>query len=632
MEPVDIKGEGKLDAEHASDATLVADAAPVAAAAPAVNAVPVVTAAPVAGTEHAPETRFRVHHSYMWLGVARATLSVFVALFFVSLGLFINPEPLRIGGTSIPASIAAPMVFGAVLVVTVIVLAVVQVLSYRHLWYELGEEEFSLYSGVFNKKRVHVPYQRIQSVNEQASLLERIFGVCTVHIDTAGGSANKAVVVSYLQNAQAEQLRGQLFARKRQAAERMNAAAGASAVAMQAGAGGMTANVLDMPAEIWNDVRGVFGGAAVDTGTVTFEYGLSNKELVFTGLSNNTAFILVVIGVLASIAQFAGDVAPFVSRQAEPLVGSFVAVSAQLFGGNLIAAIIAAVLACAIVAWFVSIVATCLAYGGFRACRRDNRIEVERGLLQRRFQGVDIDRVQSVVIKQSFIRRLLGYCELSLGKIDAAAEGSDGQKQSLNPGGLIVHPFVKMDRVSGILAGLVPEFADVPTESTPVAPVALRRSLIRRCVVQGGGFWLAVATALVQVSCALFVPVNEGTAFALYWVGVGVVISYALAAALFLLDGVCAVLWFRGSSFAWNDRFMQVSNGGFSRESISFPRKKIQYGFTKTNPFQRRAKTMTINARTAAGIGGTTIRLIDVCEEDARQWLDWLKPKGNVIQ
>ena len=65
----------------------------------------------------------------------------------------------------------------------------------------------------------------------------------------------------------------------------------------------------------------------------------------------------------------------------------------------------------------------------------------------------------------------------------------------------------------------------------------------------------------------------------------GALFGYALAVVLLVLDAVGAVLWFRGSGFAYNERFMQVSNGGFARETISFPRKKIQFGYTKTNPF-----------------------------------------------
>ena len=538
---------------------------------------------------------------------------------------------------------------GLVLIIGLV--ALFQWLSYKHLYYIIGPEEFNLYSGIFNKKRVHVPYQRIQSVDQRASLLQRVFGVCTVSIDTAGGSNNKAVQVPYVQKSQAEQLRTELFARKQYATavqegmapqEAAVAVAAASGVVLpQAGAAGQAAvagaagqaphNVLDAPAEIWTDVRGVFGGSAVDTGKVTYEYGLTNKELLFTGLSNNTAFVLVILGILGGAAQFASQMAPVLTGMVDPLVGQFMLLSGQLFGGNLVAAGVALVLVIAAVMWLLSIVGSAISFGGFRACRRDNRIEVERGLLQHQFQGVSVDRVQSVIVKQSFIRRLLGYCELSLGKIDAAADSSDEQQKSLSQG-LVVHPFVKMSRVPEILAGLVPEFAGVPVESTPVAPVALRRALIRRGIIQGTGLWLAVIIAIGQLcSNAFIVPDGDGV-IALFYINTGAFIGYALCLVLFVLDLVGAVLWFRGSGFAYNEHFMQVSNGGFARETVSFPRKKIQFGYTKTNPFQRRARTATVSARTAAGIGGTTIRLIDVCEEDARSWLDWLKPRGNVVE
>ena len=596
--------------------------------------------------------RHHVHHSYIWLGSIQAG----AALFFVVLvsgfsgfvGALADGETI---GDDLPLLmlVIGAIVLGLVLIIGLV--ALFQWLSYKHLYYIIGPEEFNLDSGIFNKKRVHVPYQRIQSVDQRASLLQRVFGVCTVSIDTAGGSNNKAVQVPYVQKSQAEQLRTELFARKQYATavqegmapqEAAVAVAAASGVVLpQAGAAGQAAvagaagqaphNVLDAPAEIWTDVRGVFGGSAVDTGKVTYEYGLTNKELLFTGLSNNTAFVLVILGILGGAAQFASQMAPVLTGMVDPLVGQFMLLSGQLFGGNLVAAGVALVLVLAAVMWLLSIVGSAISFGGFRACRRDNRIEVERGLLQHQFQGVSVDRVQSVIVKQSFIRRLLGYCELSLGKIDAAADSSDEQQKSLSQG-LVVHPFVKMSRVPEILAGLVPEFAGVPVESTPVAPVALRRALIRRGIIQGTGLWLAVIIAIGQLcSNAFIVPDGDGV-IALFYINTGAFIGYALCLVLFVLDLVGAVLWFRGSGFAYNEHFMQVSNGGFARETVSFPRKKIQFGYTKTNPFQRRARTATVSARTAAGIGGTTIRLIDVCEEDARSWLDWLKPRGNVVE
>ena len=579
--------------------------------------------------------RHHVHHSYIWLGSLSTAFMLLVVMFFSSFSAVVGAlsEGDTLTGSDFPALMAVIGIVVLAFVVIVGLTAAYQVAAYKHLYYELGSEEFNLYRGIFNKKRVHVPYQRIQSVDQHASLLQRIFGVCTVSIDTAGGSANKAVTVPYVQKTQAEELRRELFARKQYQTAVQSAAAPAGAPVAAADAQAPAAsdgNVLDAPAEIWQDVRGVFGGAAVDTGRVTYEYGLSNKELVFTGLSNNTAFLVVVLGIFGAVAQFAGEVAPILFGALEPAVGNVTAMGLRLFGGNLIAAGVAAFLIAAVVLWLLSAVGTCISYGGFRACRRDNRIEVEHGLLQHRFQGVDVDRVQSVVVKQSFVRRLLGYCELSLGKIDAAAEGQE-QQSGLNQQGMIIHPFVKLSRVPEILAGIVPEFADVPTDNAPVAKVALRRAIIRRCVLQGTGFWLAVATAIAQLAVnAIADP--AGDAVMLSFANMGALVCYALCLVLLVLDAVGAVLWYRGSGFAYNRRFMQVSNGGFSRETISFPRRKIQFGYTKTNPFQRNARTATINVRTAAGIGGTTIRLIDAREEDAAAWLEWVEPRGNMVE
>lgn len=616
-------------------------------------------------------TRYQVHHSYIWLGGMRVAFLVLFAAACSS----VSAVPSLLAADSMPLLAGISVLAFVVLCTVVAFLAVlgatmlVRSVAYRHLWYELGEEEFSLYSGIFNKKCVHVPYRRVQSVDQRSSLLQRVFGVCTVSIGTAGGASNKATFVPYVRRSQAEELRRELFLRKQlqesarsgvdarkvapapasasvpaPALAPTSAPASASAPSLVRGAflaqrsGG---NVFDAPAEMWDDVRGVFAGEYVDTGAISYSYGLSNKELLLTGLSNNTAFVLVVLGELAAIVQFVGDIAPLVAGVARPVVGNAIYSGSRLFGESLVALGVAAIVGTALVVWLFSIVGNCLFYGGFQARRRNNRIEVEHGLLQHSFQGIDVDRVQSVTVRQSFVRRLMGYCEISVGKIDAASQNAgDQQKSGLGTQGVVIHPFVKMARVPEILAGVIPEFADVPTEVHPLPRVGLRRALVRRAVLQGPGFWLAVcATVVFVVFGALLSPSRSADPFSAALLDsfpAAAATAYTVSAMLFALDCVGAVLWFRESSFAFNKRFMQVSNGGFSRETTSFPRGKIQYGWTRTNPFQRRAHTATVCVRTATGVGGTTLRLIDACEKDACMWLNWLKPHrlphGNVVE
>ena len=593
--------------------------------------------------------RHQVHHSYIWLGTLRVVLAVFVVAVVSMLSSIIGAisEGMHGGGAEVGFVIAvtAGISFVAFVVFAGIVF-LVHWLAYKRLYYVLGPDEFNLYSGIITKKRVHVPYNKVQSVDQKASLLQRIAGVRTLYIDTAGGANNKAIIVPYVTKHDAEWLRSELFARKD---------ASIRGVSYQEAVRSQTQttrpqrpgvpippaderegrNVLDVGQEAWDELGGVFAGKAYDGGYVSYEYGLSNKELVLAGLSNNTSFAVLLLGIVAGVVQIVGSIFDILPNSADDAISAVVAdVGSQVIQSGMLA-LAGMVIGFVVIVWILSVASSCIGYGGFRARRRESRIEVEYGLLQHTFQGVDIERVQAVVVTQSFIRRLFGYCEISLAKVDAQAEGDDG-KNARAKRGIVIHPFVKLAKVPEILAGLVPEFEDVPTDQRKVAFVALRRALTRRCIVQGTGFWLAVIVAVFQLTMGLWLddeivrmhlPGGYLTMDIYELCNSICLVCYILAAIIVIVSTIGAILWARSSSFAFNHRFMQVTNGGFSTSTVTFPRQKIQYGYTKTNPLQRMAHTATIKARTAAGVGGTTYTLIDVTREDAETWLAWLEPR-----
>ena len=634
-------------------------AQPVQAAQPAAPQQPTAQSAPAvqpaADLQPAEPQRHYVHHSYIWLGSLRSAGIIIVALgislFSSMIGSFFEGAG-RVDGFIM---MVAGLGIAAIIVVIFLLCLLYQWWSYKHLWYEIGDEEFSLYSGVFNKKRVHVPYQRVQSVDQHASLLQRLFGVCTVNVDTAGGASHTAVTVPYLRKDQAEHLRMELYLRKRRILglgeeppiastnvapvpagidAQMPPAVpqGYVAVVPNAAPAGQPGNVLDIGAEVWDDVRGVFAGDAVNMGASSYEYGLTNKELILTGLSNNTGFVLALIGVLATVFQVVGGAMDVAGDAAGAVADAALTAGSALLGGNMVLFGIVICIITVAIMWAVSVAGTCIQFGGFKARRRGNRIEIEHGLLQHRIRGVDVDRVQSVIVKQSVIRRLLGYCELSLGKIDATDTSQGDQTQTVIQQGMVIHPFVKVNRVPEILDGIIPEFADAPTAETGLAPAALRRAIIRRGILQGAGFWIAVCVAVFQIVVNLvWHPTAPVEQMMLSYANVGAYAAYAVCLIIFVLEVISAVMWAKGSGFSFNRRFMRVVNSGLGCESVLFPRRKIQFGYTKTNPFQRRAKTATIAARTAAGTGGTTVRLIDVCEDDAQAWLEWVRPCRDAV-
>jgi putative membrane protein len=645
-------------------------------------------AAPPTSTQLA-SGKHKVHHSYVWM-TALSTLFAFIMI-----GLFgILPVIFEEGLYGALSSISFEALVGGSITIPVVLLAIIiglQILGYKNLSFEFTESEFNLYSGIITKKRVHVPYQRVQSVNHNATLLQRIIGVCSVTIETAGGASNKAIRVPYVQNIVAEQIRTELFSRKAfilqgEGGQRQPASAepntgqaspGSNNTTPRRGghwpptstepstgtggqwpppqpttqpAGAQSAataptNLLDQTAGSLAGERGVFGGAAYQTGIISYECRLTNKELILTALSNSSSILAVIFSIAVTIlGVFGGDIITAILDYAflqggdsftfNRLVSSAVQRASLPLAGVGILVVI--------VLWLIGLATTCISFGGFRACRRNNRIEVERGLLQHQFSGIDIERVQSVVIRQSFIRRCIGYCELTVSRIDSADEGDNKQQQqSLASKGLIIHPFVKLSRVPEILAGLVPEYANLPQQQISLPKVAKRRAIIRRCLWRSGAFWTAVCAAVLQLimyiillsgvidPAGLDADARTAIEVMITVVNSAAILCYVIFAIMLVINTVGALLWFKTSSYAYNQEFMTIKNGGLHTESISFKRKKIQYGYTKTNPLQRWAKVASINVVTAAGVGGTTTRLLDAPEEAAWAWLAWLRPGGN---
>lgn len=603
--------------------------------------------------------RYRPHHSFIWLEALKSSLAIFVALIFVGfssgIGLLTNDSVSSDAalltdaiGLSGLGNIAPLLVVGVIaLILLVLIIGIIVGLrawEYRHIWYEFDEGEFSFYQGIFKKQRTHIPYQKVQSVNATASLLQRIIGVCTVDIETAGGAHNQSTSIAYVKKDEAERIRQQLFLRKQfMDAHLTPAEAQERALSWNQGAGSPNPansaddNVLDKLAQLLDDMRGVFAGEQVDTGTTTYSYGLSNAELVLAAVTGNASFSLVFLGVIVglfSLFSFASDI----NLVSEEQVGSFVgsAVAGLGFSPYLLLVIALIVFAVLFLLWVASIVVTCITYGGFTARRRGERIEVEHGILTHVFSGMDVARVQSILIKQTLLQRLLGYCSVSYGRIVSLDESSSAsQAQAQNQTHLVVHPCIKLKRAHEIIAGLTPEHADAPECDTPVSPKALRRGLIRGVIWQGNGLWTAVILAIAWFGlqgvrsvlspdeAASLLPLVD-TFSALF------PFLFALVGLLIVWDIGGVVLWYRRSAFGLNRRYLTLRNAGYSVSTVVIPRNKIQYAYTSTNPLQRLSGVTTIVAVTAAGVNSKKELLRDVSTDDAASMLDWSRPTAPV--
>ena len=445
----------------------------------------------------------------------------------------------------------------------------------------------------------------------------------TVNIDTAGGASNKALVISYVERSAAEYLRRELFRRKHIEGE------GERIAAVAPGSLAGQGNVLDAAA-VMDDIRGVFAKDAVNTGVVTCEYRLGNKELLFSALCGRASFGLALATVMAALVVMATlailavlvDSATFFAATGVPKSDLMLACGLTGF----------LLLLCLAMTWVTYLVGVCLSYGGFQARRRGGRIEVERGLITHVFSGIDVDRIQSVHIHQTFFQRLMRCCSVSYGRIGVASgeESSSSSSQS-ETDKLVVHPFLPIAEAWNVVQGLTPEYAHAPVASTPMPKVALRRAITRRAMLKGVGFWFAVVLLLLCAAVfAADATAARGHAQLGGLVAAMLIPGLLLCAAIAAIEVVGAFLWHRRSAFGFDGSGTIVVNGGYSTDTVIVPRKKMQYACLRTNPLQRHAGVATVLVCTAAGVRGRDERLIDVPIAEASAWLDWAQPEGDL--
>ncbi len=588
-----------------------------------------------------PEERFNLHHSYIWLGSVQILVPVLLAI-MISLGGSLASVVAE--GFSPSEGAEMTLALGITVAVIVLIAALIiitRVIGYKFTWYTFSPREFNFYKGIVFKSRTHIPYQRVQSIDQKATFIQRLIGVCSVTIETAGGSSNKATVIPFVDKSAAEYIRREIFVRKQLMEQGYTPEQARDYLAWQTyqqqvadynqwqlqhggtpiqpvpmpaqampevvpgqGAENMPANtlsdaapvagnVLDAPANFANDMRGIFGGAEINTGQVTYSYGLTNSQLFLSAFCGKSSTLMAIFTVIITAVSFLGTLADFGFLTEDDIIAAAIsAVHSELLPA-LVIPMIVSMLGFVLIIWVVLLVGTCIQYAGFNARRRGSRVEVEYGLFSHTFKGIDIDRIQSIEITQTLFQRIMGYCTLAYGRLGSTTSDSSSSDDAALSA-MIVHPFIKKSKVDEIIQGLTPEFVDYARPDTHVAPVARRRALIREGIVQGFGFWalIVLTIALVEIDLLALDLTNPAhvdylVAQALYMGALGYL--YALAVIIMVVEIIGAILWYKSASFGMNYKYLTITSGHYTMRTVSMMRNKIQYGGTKTNPLQRRA-------------------------------------------
>lgn len=345
----------------------------------------------------------RLHPIAILLNVFKSIKDLIVPIVFFTV--------LPGGGTGFSGSIRG-LIFGGICLIVI----AIAVIGWLRFTYRVEDGELKIESGTFVKKNRYIRFERIHSVDVSEGIIQRLFGLVKINIETAGGSKAEAVL-SAIRKEEAERLSEHLLEAKR------------------------NKNVIER--EI-NDKQ-------IDHEIPTVMYKQTFLELLLMSATSGAVGV-VLSGMVAFVSQF-DEMIPFerlFGQSKEMLeLGTFILISFAIAGVFLV--------------YVAAILSMMLKYAHFTVEKKEDELVISRGLLEKRQLTIPLKKIQGIRILENVVRQPLGYATVYL----EYAGGSVTEKDSLS---VMLFPFVKKKGIQEKLELLIPGYV----VNVPVTPLPAR--------------------------------------------------------------------------------------------------------------------------------------------------------------
>ncbi len=303
-----------------------------------------------------------------------------------------------VSGEGLPAIAIVGIVLALLLI-----LAVIRVLSFQRHTYELTGGRIIERSGIISRKERALEIARIQQIDTERTLLDRVVGTCELRLETAADSGDSELQLRVVSVEEAARLRSLLERRP--------------------GATLATQGDPAQPATAGSTVHGMFVPDEPDHVRAR-EETLVTVSIPRVALASVTGPRLIAIpATLALVVGFIGENAAF--DTAADRVGDLTSSLGALAIGMLIVAGI-------ILSLIVTAVTGVLRDGGFIISQRGDDLLVRRGLTTTRSATVPLRRVQRVTIQRRWLHTKLGFASVTVHSAGGGATGDGGPGTALD--------------------------------------------------------------------------------------------------------------------------------------------------------------------------------------------------------
>ncbi|TMW73539.1 PH domain-containing protein [Alteribacter natronophilus] len=484
-------------------------------------------------------------------------VSIFVSFFSNVKQLLITGAVLLFFGSS---QQRGPWYYLFILIFLLVFSSISGFLYWLTFRYKLEDRELHVKHGLIFRKKRYIHQDRVQSIDLNAKLIQRMFNLVEVKIETAGGGEEPEFRIIALNRSEAETIRDELLYGGDEGEE---SAESDSPAAVPEGTEGEEETV---PAEKKPSER--------KKKPLDYEWKLTGKRL-FAAALTSSGIGLAATFVAAVFSQFQ----QFIPEHWYETAFGIIVQSSVTF-------ILIFVLLVLLVAWLIRIVSTVLKYGNFSIEQRGNEIVISRGLLERRQLTLNRDRITAIRIVQNVLRQPFGFSAVY---VESAGGGTKEEDLST-----ILIPLCRESEIQGHLKALVPDFA-FERKLTGLPGKSMRRYMIR----------LAVPAAIAAAAVTYFVDYG-----ALSFIG--------LAAAAGL-----GYWQYKDAGIGNNEQFLWIRTRKFARSTVIVPRRRIQTVEVTSHPLQRLHGLTTLEVSILTSITGKTFSLQHLGENQALACYQW---------
>ncbi|MCK8119050.1 PH domain-containing protein [Pseudoalteromonas sp. 2CM37A] len=472
--------------------------------------------------------------SLHWQKVSPWAVLYFVVYFsvrFVKDGLLNLLPMLVVFVTQVENKLFWAQVAGAIAIVTLLIYSILYYINFKFCISD--DHEILLNKGVFKKERLTLKFSRVQNVNIAEPFYFTPVNLVNCIFDAAGSVTQEAVLPG-VTKAYAQQMRKQIFAFKAQQQPDEQ-----------------TPSSEHFEAE--NSLR------------------ISNKEIAKFGLMSNMAILA-----MAAIAPFINVLVDFLEQQIIAKVEGFYQQELGLLASAATFAMITLIALLVLTAVMLSVGMSLIRFYNFELYFKGQKFKRIAGLLERHQLSMSMDKVQSIVIKQNLMGRLLKRftvecLQASSGGI-AAGVAAKKNKQTL------VLPVLNSEQVDSVCQWIYPWFNSKKLQFNGAERALLYKNL---------SFYALIPSAIVLLGCYL----GDFNA----WLSLGV---------LLILAGLVTLAYQRYGYYLHEDNgrfYMVVRKGMIGVHYRVFELYKAQSARSISTYFMRRAGLKSLYIQLASG-------------------------------